>query len=84
MDERERLEMLLLLLKRVRHPRPILRPVHVVFPAMFAQMILLSISLWQKSFTAAAAGSLLIAGLVMLPSAFPQKQRVSFHWIKAS
>jgi hypothetical protein len=51
---------------------------------MFAQMILLSISLWQKSFTAAAAGSLLIAGLVMLPSAFPQKQRVSFHWIKAS
>ena len=81
MDDRQQLEMLLVLLKRLHQPQRALRPVHVVFPAMLAQMTLLTISLWSKSFTVAAVGSLLIAGLVMLPSTFPQQQPVTFHWV---
>jgi len=83
MDERERLEMLRLLLKRVEHPRRVLRPAHLLFPAMLAQMILLSISFWMKSFSQAAIGNLIIASLAMLPSVFPQKRRFQAHWVRS-
>lgn len=84
MDERERLEILLLLLKRVEHPRRILRPAHLLFPAMFTQMILLVIGVWlasDKAFIQIAIGNLVIAGLAMLPSVFSRQQRFQAHWV---
>ena len=82
--EQERLEILQAMLGRVAHPKKRLRPAHLVIPAMMAQLMIIFYSSWlpnNQMLYFEALGNFVIAGLAMLPAAFPQKRYRFAHWV---
>ena len=68
--------------RKFRHPRRPLRPVDLVLPAVFAQLLLFVHAAGfppDQALVRVAVGNLVIAALAMLPSLWLKPVRV--HWV---
>ena len=90
LTEEERMQMTMLLLKRVERPRRFrianLRPIHMLLPAALAQMV---IFVWvvlhptQYFLSDMLAGYVLVAALAVMPSAFSRPRPLAAHYVGA-
>jgi hypothetical protein len=84
----ERQEVARLLLQRIEHPRRLrlreLRPIHVFYPAVLAQVVWFVIIMARSAgnyFGMFITGNLVITALAILPSVFV-RQRPVVHWVR--
>ena len=75
--------LLVVIYLRARHALPNLRLRHLLFPAVFAQIIVFFFAIQFPAFLFfSAIGNLIIAGIAFYPSTIQRPLPIRAHWVK--